>query len=119
VNNNFLLGAVNGDTKDFFILLKMRSISDIFDSLRAWENKMFYDLHGFFGIDVSLQTNYLLTANFQDGIIGNKNARILYDKNNKIVMMYIFADDNSVIITNTENAAQEIMLRLAASQIKK
>jgi hypothetical protein len=34
-------------------------------------------------------------------------------------MMYIFADDDSVIITNTEDAAKEIMLRLAASRVKK
>ncbi|MEK7539211.1 MAG: hypothetical protein AAB595_01035 [Patescibacteria group bacterium] len=119
IKDHFLMGVVNGGTKDFFILLKARSIADIFDALGVWENKMFSDLYGFFGEDISLETKYLLSANFTDGIIENKNARILYDKNNKIAMMYIFANDNSVIITNTESAAQEIMLRLAASQIKK
>ncbi len=119
VSDNFLMGVVNTDTKDFFILLKMNSTADIFDSLRTWENKMFFDLHGFFGIDITSANKYLLNANFSDGIIENKNARILYDSNNNIVMMYIFADDNSVIITDTESAAHEIMLRLAASRIKK
>lgn len=119
VNDNFLLGVVNGEAKDFFMLLKMRSITDIFDAMRAWEGKMFSDLHGFFGVDISSETKALLTADFQNGIVENKNARILYDQNNKIIMMYILADDNSVIITNTEKAAHEIMLRLAGSQIKK
>ena len=126
VSDNFLLGVVNNTAqlappsgKDFFILLKMRSIPDIFDSLHAWENKMFFDLHGFFGVDISAGTNYLLTANFEDAIIENKNARILYDKERNIVLMYVFADDNSVIITDTENAVHEIMLRLAASKLKK
>lgn len=119
VNDNFLMGVVNNETKDFFILLKVRSIFDIFNVFHAWEKKMFSDLHGFFGVDISPETKYLLTKDWQDGIIENKNARILYDSNNKIVMMYILADDTSVIITNTENAAQEIMLRLASSQIKK
>jgi len=123
VNDNFLLGVVNNETassggKDFFIILKVRSAADIFDSLRAWENKMFLDLHGFFGVGVLPETQYLSTKEFQDSVIENKNARVLYDKDGKIVMMYIFADDNSVIITNTDNVAQEIMLRLAASQIK-
>ena len=49
INDNFLMGVVNGETKDFFILLKMRSTADIFDALRAWENKMFLDLYQFFG----------------------------------------------------------------------
>jgi len=35
------------------------------------------------------------------------------------VIMYVFADDNSVIITTTENAVDEIILRLASSEVKK
>lgn len=119
VNDNFLMGVVNNETKDFFILLKVRSVDDVFDSLRIWENKMFFDLYGFFGFKVTPETKYLLTANFEDGIVENKNARILYDKDNKIVMMYILADDNSVIITNTKSAGEEVMLRLTTSRVKK
>ncbi|HTE49136.1 MAG TPA: hypothetical protein VK675_04470 [Candidatus Paceibacterota bacterium] len=119
VNDDFLMGVVNGETKDFFILLKMRSTADIFDALRAWEKKMFFDLHGFFGYALSTETKYLENKEFQDGIMENKNTRVLYDSNNQIVMMYIFVDDNSVVITNTESAAREVMLRLAASRVGK
>ena len=129
VNDNFLMGVVKSESnststsatvsRDFFILLKVRSISDVFGSLRAWENKMFFDLHGFFGIDLTYQTKYLLTKEFRDEVIDNKNARVLYDNENKIVMMYILADDNSIIITNTKNATHEIILRLVSSQVKK
>jgi len=129
VEDHFLMGVVNneaksedGADKDFFILLKVRSVADIFENMRTWESKMFLDLHGFFGIELTPENIYLLTENFQDGIIENKNARILYyeesEEGAQIALMYIFADDTSVIITNTENAAEEIMLRLAQSQIK-
>ncbi len=103
----------------FFILIKMRSLADIFEILRNWEGKMFQDLHGFFGVDLTADTKYLLDANFTDGIIQNKNARVLYDKEGKIVMMYLVADDNSIIITRTEKSAQEIILRLASSKVEK
>ena len=123
VSDNFLMGVVNNETKNFFILLKVRSTADIFDSLRAWENKMFLDLHEFFGEEISPETKDLLTRDFEDGVIQNKNARILFredePENKKIVIMYVFANDSSVIITNTENAAREIMLRLASGQIKR
>ena len=119
VNDNFLMGVVNAETKDFFILLKTRSLADIFSSLRLWENKMFFDLYGFFGIKITPETKYLFNKEFQDGVIENKNARILYDNDNKIIMMYVVANDTSVIITSTKNSAREIMLRLASSQIKK
>jgi hypothetical protein len=125
VDDNFLMGAVLTGLKstsptagDFFILLKVRSIADVFNSMRAWEEKMFSDLHGFLGINLSSDTNYLLTKNFEDGIIENKNARILYDTNGNIIVAYIFADDNSVVITSTSTAAHEITLRLTSSRTK-
>jgi len=116
VHDNFLMGVVNADIKGFFILLKVRSTADIFESLRAWEGKMFFDLYKFLGIELSKETNYLLTKNFENGIVENKNSRILYDKDGEIVLMYILADDNSIIITNTQSAAHEILLRLSGSQ---
>jgi len=119
VGDDFLLGAVKGETNDFFILMKVRSLADIFPGLRDWENKMFLDLSLFFGVKITPETKYLLTKDFEDGIVQNQNARILYDAEKKIVMMYIFADENSVIITGTESAAREIMLRLASSRVKK
>ena len=119
VDDNFLMGVRNSGTKDFFMIIKVRYAADIFDALHTWENKMFSDLHGFFGIDITADKKYLLNASFADGLVENKNARMLYDSDNKIVMMYIFADDHSVIITNTEATAHELMIRLAASQIKK
>lgn len=126
VRDDFLMGVINSGTqpassagKDFFILIKVRSTGDIFESLRAWENKMFFDIYGFFGMSLSPETRPLLTADFEDGIIQNRNARILYDGNKKIVMMYVLADENSVIIANTESAVREIMLRLASSRVQK
>ena len=119
VSENFLTGVVNNTSKDFFILLKVRSTADVFDSLRAWEKKMFSDLQGFFGVALSPGTKYLLIKEFQNGVVENKNARILYDNNKKIVMMYVLAGETSVIITNSENATHELMLRLASSQVEK
>lgn len=126
VSDNFLLGAFNSGLKstsptagDLFILLKVRSFADVFQNIHDWENKMFYDLHGFFNVNINSDTNYLLTKDFEDGIVENKNARILHDKDGKIVLMYVFVDENSVVITNTEQATHEIILRLASSQIKK
>ena len=120
ISDNFLLGVLNEkNTKDLFMFLKVKSFSDIFPVMQNWESKMLYDLHGFFGVKLSPETNYLFTKSFEDGIVANKNARILRDNNGQIVLMYVFADDNSIVITNSENAVSEIILRLNSSQIKK
>lgn len=121
LENNFLMGVVKRSTlqNDFFILLKMRSVPDVFNLMREWEKKMFFDLHSFFSLELSPTTKYLLTKEFESGIVENKNARILYDDQKNIVLMYVFANNNSIIITKSEKATKEIMLRLASSEIKK
>jgi hypothetical protein len=119
INDNFLIGATNKEGIDLFILLKMRSIADVFEGMRLWESKMFFDLHGFFGMELNSETKYLLTKDFEDGIVQNKNARILRDNEGEIIMMYIFAEEDSLIITNSEIAVKEAMLRLASSTLKK
>lgn len=125
VSDSFLMGFMNNDTsegskdgRDMFILMKVRSMSDVFESMRAWENKMFYDLHGFLDRELTPENSYLLTKNFEDGIVQNKNARILYDKDGKIVMMYVFANDSSVVVTVNEKTTSEIMIRLSPNLIK-
>lgn len=113
VVSNFPVGT------DLFILLKVNSFADVFNQMRIWENKMFTDLHDFFGVDISIDTSYLLTKDFVDGVIQNKNARILYDNTGKIVMMYVYIDDSSVVITNNEETTREVILRVNSSKIKK
>ncbi len=126
MGDNFLLGAfksglssVSPNIGDPFMLLKVKSFTDIFPVMRAWENKMLYDLGGLFGVTLSPDTNYLFTKSFEDGIVSNKNARILRDNNGGIVLMYVFINDNSIVITNSELATNEVILRINSSQIKK
>lgn len=118
-NPNFLLGVANNETKDFFILLRVRSFPDVFPVMRIWEDRILYDLYGFFETDISPKTSYLFTKDWEDGIVGNKNARILKDEEGKIILMYVFINDSSIIITDSEIATREVILRLSSSQIKK
>ena len=126
ISDSFLLGSFNSGLKsnipgagDLFILLKVSSFTDVFPTMLGWENKILSDLGGFFKVNASSENNYLFTKNWEDGFVGNKNARILKDKDGKIVLMYVFVDDNSIVITNSENAVNEIILRLGSSKVKK
>ncbi len=117
---DFPLGAYAGEaSKDPILLLKATSFDDIFDTMRAWEPKMFSDLYGLFNIPLNADTNYLLTEDWTDGIVANKNARILYDKTGSVVMMYVYADDTSVIVTDNAAAAVEVMSRLSGAKVAK
>ena len=127
VNDNFLTGIVNNKktdpslpvSKNLFFLLRINSFQDVFNNMRTWESKMLYDLHGFFGLDLNAETNYLFTKDFEDGFVLNKNARILYDQDGKIILMYVFIDDNFVIISNNEMTISEVMNRISSSKTAK
>jgi hypothetical protein len=106
---NFLIGTLD---KNLFILLKVGSMGEIFEAMRFWEEKIFQDLHEFFNITLSSENNYLVTKDFEDAIIQNKNARVLYDKDNKIIIMYIFMDDSSILLTREEALVREVLERL-------
>ncbi|MCX6753117.1 MAG: hypothetical protein NTW62_02120 [Candidatus Nomurabacteria bacterium] len=116
-NDNFLIGAYNGSTKSFFILLKVKSFTDIFPGFKLWENKMFSDLYNLFGINLNTDNQDLLTKDFADSILNNKNARTLYDKDNNPILEYVYASDTSVVIIANNETAREIMTRLSVNPL--
>ena len=50
---------------------------------------MFFDLYGFLGINLSSETNYLLTKDFEDGIVENKFKSVVNPEKNDL---YEFVD---------------------------
>ena len=116
VSNNFLLGIWQNN---LFLLLKTKSFADVFPVLHLWENKILSDLGGFFNFQLTLENNYLLTKDFEDGIVANKNARILKDKDGQVILMYVFVDDDYMLVSNKEEVNKEIITRLVSSKIKK
>lgn len=125
VQGNFLIGifgkeeAEGRSSGDVFVILKVKSFLDIFDAMRRWEDKLILDVAGLFGMNISGGPDSLLLKGFEDGFVENKNARILHDDLGNVVFMYIFADNNSIIITSSLPAAQDALLRLSAGDIRK
>jgi len=127
ISESFLIGLVDTrDTQivspvggDMFMLLRTTSFVDVFELMRLWENKLFANLSSFWGFKLNADNVYLLTKDFEDGFANNKNARILTDKEGNIVFMYIFVDENNLIITNSLKSLNEVMNRLSAGRIGK
>lgn len=116
---SFLVGVVKTTKNETFVLIKVKSFEDVFVEMQKWEDKMFLDLHDLFGLPLGKENNALLNEDFEDGFVDNKNARILYHPNGTIALMYVYANDTSIIITRSNLAAREVMRRLAGSAISK
>ena len=123
---NFFMGVLGRDVGveeakggELFFLLKVISFNDVFSTMGFWEKKMFGDLYDFFGIDINPENTYLLTKDFEDGIIENKNARVLYDNNRNIVFAYVFIDDKTIVISTSSAPVREVILRLTYGEVRK
>lgn len=123
VEDAFLLGKANtsgspdgGGGSGFFMILKIRSVNDIWGSLRAWEENMLLDLAPYLGVSLEVPNKYLLSKSFEDNIIENKNARELRGQMDNTVLLYVFADSNTVVIADSRATAREVMARLVAKQ---
>ena len=118
-SSDFMFGVFSSEGNHPFFILKVKSMNDAFPTMRAWENKILNDLGQIFNYEISPDNQYLLTKDFQDDIVQNKNARVLYDDLGSIVMMYVYLDDTTILISNYAGIAGEVIERKSSSNIRK
>lgn len=109
----FLLGAVDSPEKDVFILLEARSFAEAFDAMKVWEEKIFSELYDFFGYALSEGNRYLLSKDFENTVVENKNSRVLYDEGGNPALLYVFSGERFVIIASSEEAVERVLAALS------
>lgn len=118
-SHDFMYGVFKSEDNNPFFVFKVKNMKDAFTTLANWENKMLYDLGGIFGYELNSDTQYLLTKDFEDEIVKNKNARVLRDEFGSVVLMYVYIDDTTIVISNSAVIAGEIIERGAQSRVRK
>lgn len=113
-NPSYMLGAYNSEINDPFILFTSNSYEQSFAGMLAWENRMADDLYEIFSL-----TPETLNNNFRDVIVKNKDARILSDENGDVAIMYLFINPNTLVITQSESALDEVLNRYYARGTRK
>jgi hypothetical protein len=116
IDDNFLLGFLNDEGRGPFILIKVNSIPDVFNTFRTWEGKMYPELGNLLGMTERLESS-AVAEKFVDGFIENKNARFLYKNDGSIALVYALADEHHIVIANSTEAVREIIFRLAGNKI--
>lgn len=114
LGDEFMAGSVMLDEKSSpFIILKPTSFEYAYSGMLSWEKKMVDDFFILYDINVSGDNAYLLSKPFQDTILKNQDARVLYDSSGQVVMLYLFVNnDDLIIIAKDEGAVIEILNRL-------
>ncbi len=103
-------------TAEPFIILKAAEFDTAFAGMLGWETNMSADLAPLFGSTVAktLDPQARTTAEnagafFVDGIIANRSARILYDELGLERLVYVFVDQQTILITTNRTAVERLV----------
>jgi hypothetical protein len=114
LGDDYMLGSVtiNGVGSPFLIL-RPTSFDYAYSGMLQWEKKMLDDLFIMYGINVAGENEYLFSKPFQDSILKNQDARVLYDNEGQVKLLYLFVNnDDLIIVAKDESAVVEVLNRL-------
>ncbi len=108
---DFMIGAYSWNGTSPFVILKVPNFQIGFSGMLAWEGKLFDDFYKLFNISTEGTNTMLFNKKFTDAVVKNKDSRVLYDDAGKIALMYLFLDDNTILITKDGGAIDEVNSR--------
>lgn len=108
----------NGSKPHLFMLFQTKDYNQAYAGMLGWEKTMLSDMFLLFGVDISGDRNALLEKPWNDIIIKNKDARILYDDIGTELLYYVFINKNTFLIADNQEAINEIIDRVLAKNIK-
>ena len=117
----YMLGIHMTDkSRNPFFVFQGGSYHYLFSAMLNWEDNMAEDIGVF--IDPKYNPQKFSTkpiGDFKDVLSANNNLRVLQDESGNIRMLYGFADNNTVIITNSVKTFLEISKRIKISEKNK
>lgn len=111
LGNKFMVGVYTNKKKENtpFLVLTTDSKSQAFAGMLDWEKSISGDFYELFGINT---VNEVSGSIFRDKVIDGKDARILYKDVGDVVVLYSFANINTIILTTSEEVLTTLLQRL-------
>ena len=106
----YIPATTSGKSKPhLFLIFQVKDYNIVYAGMLEWEKTILNDLYKFFDIKLDSGNSDLLETPFSDLLINNKDARILSNKSGEIILYYIFADKNNLIITDDQDTVNKII----------
>lgn len=119
LKDDFMLGTV-GNRR--FLILKTNSFENAFGGMLSWEKNIFEDIGGIFTTR-SMVNGINFSPIFKDAIYENKDSRVIFTSdengNEKVVMMYSFFNNDTIIVTEDETVLKSIIDKLNKEKIRR
>lgn len=122
----YTFGAHRREQTDPFLVVNVTFFENAFAGILEWETTMRTDLAPLFGARASgpskrtapaTTADIIRAGKFQDQVIQNKDARVLLDQNDNIVLLYSFIDRKTLILTTNIETFIEIHGRMTSGRV--
>ena len=89
--------ASDGKNSHLFLIFQITDYNLAYASMLGWEKTMIGDLFTLFNIEVTGDNKELLEKPWRDTIINNRDVRVLYNREEKGILYYLFVDKNNFV----------------------
>lgn len=114
--------SAGGETRAFFIL-RVDSFERSFAGMLAWEPSMRGRLSLFYPafeppqpVSTSTPPAPLISTAFVDEVVANHDARVLYDGQGRVLMLYGYYDKETLVIARNKASFEQLMERLSTTR---
>lgn len=101
-----------------FMIFQNKDYGYSYAGMLEWEKTIASDMYDIFELNTNDDKTKVNERKWRDIIINNKDARVLFNENNKPILYYVFATKDDLIITDSSEAIVEIIARLAIKNMK-
>jgi hypothetical protein len=117
--SNFMVGMFSFDRNLPFVILKSSYFDNAYAGMLEWEKNLEKDFRVLFRLEGYETSNNLVSEltpteqkKFEDGVVSNKNVRLLRGEDGKIMFLYGIIDQETIIITVSDQSFRELVNRL-------
>jgi hypothetical protein len=96
----------NIGNKDMFVVVTTNFYQNAFAGLLQWESLMIGDLKYYLASDGTVR------GAFEDRIIKNKDVRVFKTAEGKVVLLYSFVNNSTIVFATKEKTLVEVLDRL-------
>ncbi|MCX6754585.1 MAG: hypothetical protein NTU81_02020 [Candidatus Nomurabacteria bacterium] len=108
-NTNITPGS---DNATVFIILENKDYNLTYASTLDWEKSLLRDVYVLFNINITDPDSLVFYKQWQDIVVNNKDARVLYGENGEAILYYVFVNKNTFVLTSNIETLKEIITRL-------
>lgn len=119
---NFMIGVyrpnITSTKNGLFFIFKSSSYEQAVAGAYAWEKTLLDEFSTIFGIDISGSKIVLLQKSFEDTILQNTDARVLYGVENEPLIYSVLLNNNLYMVSDNKEVIIEVIKRVRTQNAK-